>query len=158
MPDWRSRSAFAAREGLERGQRGRDPGQQPGAAGGAVAGIEGRLRLDWFWAGTNGSQWAGKNQPEDALTYMKIALDCAKQTKDVFYIVSAALAIGDFHYDRKQSEIALKHYIYALDFAQNKLSADNLNKINVRINDIKFKIGVENFDKLVEIIREQKEE
>ena len=111
-----------------------------------------------YYSSTKLASILQKNQPEDALTYMKIALDCAKQTKDVFYIVSAALAIGDFHYDRKQSEIALKHYIYALDFAQNKLSADNLNKINVRINDIKFKIGVENFDKLVEIIREQKEE
>lgn len=96
-----------------------------------------------------------KNQPEDALKYFNIALDCAKLTKDSFYIVSASLDIGDLYYDKKQDEIALKHYISALDFAQNKLSEDNINKIQLRINDIKFRMGVENYDKLVEIIRTQ---
>lgn len=87
-----------------------------------------------------------------ALEYFETALDCAKLTKDVFYIVSAALATGDYHYDMKQNEIALKYYLYALNLAKNNFSQDNINKINVRINDIKFKLGVEKFENLVEII------
>jgi len=38
------------------------------------------------------------------------------------------------------------------------LSKDNIDKINVRINDIKFKMGVEKYDNLVDIIREQEHE
>lgn len=96
-----------------------------------------------------------RKQPQEALEYFSVALDCAKLIKDVFYIVSASLAIGDYHYDRNQNEIALKYYISALDLAQDNFSQDNINKINIRINDIKFKIGVEKFENLVEIIREQ---
>ena len=92
--------------------------------------------------------------PEKALKYYNSALNCAKLTKDVFYMVSASLAIGDFHYDKNQSETALKHYIYALDLAKTGLSQENIDKINVRINDIKFKLGVEKFENLVEIIRQ----
>lgn len=96
-----------------------------------------------------------RKRPEQALEYFNIALDCAKSIKDAFYIVSASLAIGDYHYDRQQSEIALKYYMNALDLAQNNFSQDNLNKIKMRINDIKFRLGAEKFDKLVEIIRGQ---
>lgn len=97
-----------------------------------------------------------RKRPEDALKYFNTALDCAEATKDTFYIVSASLALGDFFYDSKQNEIALKNYLYALNLAQNTLGQDNINKINIRINDIKFRMGVENFDKLVDIINEQK--
>jgi tetratricopeptide (TPR) repeat protein len=99
-----------------------------------------------------------RRQPEEALGYFHIALDCAKQTKDVFYIVSASLAIGDFYYDRKQDEYSLKHYLFALDLANKNFSKDNIDKINIRINDIKFRMGVDRFDKLAEIIREKNNE
>jgi len=99
-----------------------------------------------------------KKQPEKALEFFQTALDCANLTKDVFYIVSASLAIGDFHYNQKQNEIALKYYLKALDFAQNSFSQDNLNKINIRINDIKFRLGVKVFEELVELIREKENE
>ena len=97
-----------------------------------------------------------RKQPEKALEYFNTALECSKLTKDVFYIVSATLAIGDFHYDKNQNEIALKHYLNALDLAKNSFSQENINKIKVRINDIKFKIGAEKFDELTEIINEGK--
>ena len=99
-----------------------------------------------------------RKQPKEALKYFNTALDCATLINDVFYIVSASLAIGDYHYDQKQNEIALKYYIQALDLAQNDFSQDNLNKINIRINDIKFRIGVEQFENVVEIIRGQEQE
>lgn len=96
-----------------------------------------------------------KQNPETALKYFNFALDSAKMINDVFYIVSASLAIGDFHYDRNKNEVALKYYIKAKDLAQNNFSQDNINKINIRINDIKFKLGVEKFENLIEIIRKQ---
>lgn len=94
-----------------------------------------------------------KKNPEKSLEYFYTALDCAKLTKDVFYIVSAALALGDYNYDRKENEIALKNYLYALDLAQDNFSKDNINKINLRINDIKFRIGVEKFENLLDVIK-----
>lgn len=99
-----------------------------------------------------------KRQPEKALEYFQTSLDCANLTKDVFYIVSASLAIGDFHYNQKQNEIALKYYLNALDLAQNSFSQDNLNKINIRVNDIKFRLGAKVFEELVELIREKENE
>lgn len=96
-----------------------------------------------------------RRQPEKALEYLNDALECAKLTKDIFYIVSASLALGDFHYDKNKSEIALKYYINALDLAKNSFSEDNINKIKIRINDIKFKIGVERFNQLIEVIKGQ---
>lgn len=96
-----------------------------------------------------------RKQPEKALEYLNDALDCAKLTKDIFYIVSASLSIGDFHYDKNQNEIALKYYMNALNLAKNSFSQDNINKIKIRVNDIKFKIGVEKFNKLVELIKEE---
>lgn len=99
-----------------------------------------------------------RRKPDDAVKYLETALDAANQIKDNFYIVSASLAIGDFYYDKNQNELALKHYLFAYNLAQNKFSKDNIKKINVRINDIKFRIGVERFDKLVDIINEQQDQ
>lgn len=96
-----------------------------------------------------------RKQPEVAREYFEKALDCARQIKDVFYIVSASLAFGDYYYDQQQNEIALKYYFGALNLAQNSFSQDNINKINIRINDIKFRLGVEKFENIVEIIKEQ---
>ncbi|MDD3435883.1 MAG: hypothetical protein PHC64_01895 [Candidatus Gastranaerophilales bacterium] len=94
-----------------------------------------------------------RKHPDEALEYLNIALDCAKLTKDVFYIVSALLAIGDYYYDKNKNEIALRHYINALDLAENTFSQDNIDKINVRINDIRFRIDIDKFDELVGLIR-----
>lgn len=99
-----------------------------------------------------------RKQPDVALEYLFKALECAKLINDVFYTVSASLAVGDYYYDRKQDEFALKHYVFALDLAKTSFSKDNLDKINVRINDIKFKMGVEKFENLIEIIRESENE
>lgn len=96
-----------------------------------------------------------RKQPEAALEYFETALDCANKIKDVFYIVSASLAFGDYYYDRQQNEIALKYYFSALNLAQDSFSQGNINKINIRINDIKFRLGVEKFENIVEIIKEQ---
>lgn len=93
--------------------------------------------------------------PEESLKYYKIALQSAEQLQDSFYSISATLAIGDYHYDINQNEMALKYYIKAYDIAQGNLSKDNIYKIDSRINDIKFKLGIEKFENLVSLIRGQ---
>lgn len=108
-----------------------------------------------YYSSTKLASVLQKRNPIEALNYFNIALSAAEQTKDIFYIVSATLVIGDYYYDANKGEIALKYYLKALDIAQNNLSQDNIYKINVRINDIKFKLGVEKFDNLVEIIKKQ---
>lgn len=99
-----------------------------------------------------------RKNPDEALNYFEKALDYAKLIKDVFYIVSASLALGDFYYDRKQNEIALKYYFYSINLARNNFSQDNINKIKVRLNDIRFKLGTEKFEELIEILKAQNNE
>lgn len=108
-----------------------------------------------YYAASKLADLLKKKDPEKALDYYYKALDCSKLTKDSFYIVSAALALGDFNYDRKENEIALKNYLFALELANDSFSKDNIDKINLRINDIKFRLGVEKFENLVEIIKQQ---
>lgn len=96
-----------------------------------------------------------RRDPKEALKYFKKALQMSKLLNDKFYIVSACLAIGDFYYDRSQSEIALKYYIESYDVALNNMSKENMGKIKSRIHDIQVKLGMKEFENLVEIIRRQ---
>lgn len=98
-----------------------------------------------------------KKDSEKALEYFYTALDCAKLTKDIFYIVSAALALGDYNYDSMDNEIALKNYLYAYELAQSSFSKENLSKIEMRINDMKFRLGIEKYENLVELIKQSDE-
>lgn len=95
-----------------------------------------------------------KRNSEKALDYYTEALSCAKDINDVFYIISASLEIGDYHYDKKQDEIALKYYIKSYALARNNLSSENLQKINTRLNDLKFRLGNDKFENLAKIIVE----
>ena len=94
-----------------------------------------------------------KKYPDKALDYYKKAYGCAQEMNDIFYMASSALAIGDFYYNKKKDEVALSQYLYVLDLVQNEFSRDNLDKINMRINDIKFRIGVDKFEELEKEIR-----
>lgn len=96
-----------------------------------------------------------RKQPNDALKYLEIAMDCAKSLNDIFYMASAYLALGDFYYDKKQDEMALAQYVSAYELVKNDFSKDNINKIQMRINDIKFRLGVERFEGLMQIMRRE---
>lgn len=98
-----------------------------------------------------------RKSPEEAIPYFNAALQNARKTRDVFYIISATLALGDFHYDRRKDEVALKYFLKALDLAQDNLSKDNVSKIEVRLNDLKFRLGKDRFDSIVEIVQSQGE-
>lgn len=96
-----------------------------------------------------------RKYPEEALKYFKIALESAEFTHDIFYIASASLAIGDFYCDKKQDEIALKHFVHVLGLVRNEFSKENLDKIKMRINDIKFRLGEKRFDEVMQTLREE---
>ncbi len=89
-----------------------------------------------------------KKYPDKALIYYKKAKHCAKKLNDIFYMASASLAVGDFYYNQKQDEFALKEFLLAHNIAKNEFSKENLNKIEMRINDIKFRIGTQKFNQL----------
>lgn len=97
-----------------------------------------------------------RRDSEKALLYFKIALRASEQNNDKFYTVSACLELGDFFYEKKDDKNALENYMKALDIAKTSLAKDNINKINIRINDVKFRIGENEFNKLVENINDQK--
>jgi len=96
-----------------------------------------------------------RKYPDKALVYLKTALECAKFLNDMFYIASASLAIGDFYYDKKQNEMALKHYFYIFELVKNDFSKDNVDKIQIRINDIKFRLGEDAFANVIDTLREE---
>lgn len=101
-----------------------------------------------YFSATKLAQLAQKNFPEKAIEYLVKAKECAKKLNDTFYIASAVLATGDFYYSRKENEMALREYLSAFEIAKNEFSKDNLSKIQMRIDDIKFRIGLDAFSKI----------
>jgi len=96
-----------------------------------------------------------RKQPDEALRYFKIALESAEFTHDIFYIASASLALGDFYYDKKQDEMALKQFVHVLNMVKNEFGKENIDKINMRINDIKFRLGEARFEEVMTVLREE---
>ena len=101
-----------------------------------------------YFSASKLAQIAQKNEPQKAVEYINQAKECAAKLNDTFYMASAALAAGDFYYSQKQNEDALREYFGAYDIAQNNFSRDNLSKIQMRIDDIKFRIGTATFQKI----------
>ena len=101
-----------------------------------------------YFSATKLAQMAQKAYPDKAIEYLNQAKDCAIKLNDTFYVASATLATGDFYYAQKQNEKALVEYLNAYEIAKNDFSKDNLNKIQMRIDDIKFRIGLEAFNRI----------
>jgi len=91
--------------------------------------------------------YSAKN-PEQALECFNKALEYAKILNEDFYIVSVNTAIGDFYLNRKENELAYKYLKIAYQYAQKTASKDNADKIMLRLNDIKIRIGEERFNEL----------
>lgn len=83
-----------------------------------------------------------------AAEYLVKSKECAKKTGDKFYIASSYLSAGDFYYNQQDNEKALQEYFNAYEVAKNNFSRDNLNKIQLRIDDIKFRIGEQNYEQI----------
>lgn len=89
-----------------------------------------------------------RRSPEKALQYLKRAKTCALELNETFYIASSDIALGDFYHNKKDNELAMKHYVSAYKLAQNNFSRDNISKIEIRINDLKIRLGEERFNTL----------
>lgn len=101
-----------------------------------------------YFSATKLAQMEQKVSREKTIEYLNKAKDCAKKLNDTFYMASATLASGDYFYSQKENENALLEYLSAFEIAKNDFSRDNLSKIQMRIDDIKFRIGTATFTKI----------
>lgn len=84
---------------------------------------------------------------EKSLEYLNKALEYAKIIKEPFYIVGAMLEIGDYYFLRRNNELAYKYFITAYNVAKESFSKDNLDKISLRLDDIKKRVTQQEFEK-----------
>jgi len=111
-----------------------------------------------YFSATKLAQVMQRKLPDKALYYFKKAKECAIKLNDIFYQASSLLAFGDFYYSQKKDELALNEYFEALDLVRNDFSKDNINKIEMRINDIKYRLGTEKFSVIENEYRRRKAE
>lgn len=91
--------------------------------------------------------YSAKN-PAKALEYYKRALNSANELNETFYIISASTALGDFYFNRRNDKSAYKYFKIAYDLVINSNYKENIDKIEARINDIKIRVGEEEFKKI----------
>ena len=109
----------------------------------AVKYLQESLRLDELSKNYNGiytsamklAEINSSRNPEKALDNLMKAKQCAEELNETFYIASADVALGDFYYNRRDYKNALEFYNNAIGFKD--LSKDNIEKIEMRIEDIK---------------------
>lgn len=89
-----------------------------------------------------------KTNIKKAFEYLKNAQTAAEKLNEPFYIASSNVATGDLYLHEKDYVNALKHYNKALEIAKNNFKKENISKIEMRINDVKLKLGKGNFEKL----------
>lgn len=76
------------------------------------------------------------------------ALEAAKNLKDNVYIASTYIQIGDYYYQANSNENALKSYLLAKAILIKQPNPENVRKIDVRINDMKSRLGNAKFNEL----------
>ena len=97
-----------------------------------------------------------KKSPDKALEFYERAADYAGILKEPFYQASTMIEMGDFYAFKHMFKYALKNYFMALDIAKLKSSSDNLVRIEKRIEDIKVRLGADEFIKVQkEILNER---
>lgn len=91
--------------------------------------------------------YSSKNQ-EMAVEYYQKALKYAKELNESFFIIAAATALGDFYYNRNENKSAIDNYKIAYKYAKESFNKENLEKIRLRVEDIKIRLGEERFNQL----------
>ena len=122
----------------------------------AIKYLQESLRLDESTQNYNGiyissmklAEIISEKDTNKTLNYLKKAKSCALELNETFYIASTDLAIGDFHYSQKDFTKALQYYINAYKLAENNFTKENISKIKLRINELKYRIDEENFNKI----------
>ena len=101
-----------------------------------------------YYSASNIAKILIKQDPNSAYQYLLKAHEAALKSKDIFAIANSGLHLGDYFSNNNLLELALKEYFSVLDLVKDKFSNENKNKIRVRINDIKYKLGEEKFNEL----------
>lgn len=97
------------------------------------------------------AQICEKVKPELVIKYRLKALSGAKRLQDKYYIINAYLETGDCYYKVKNDKKALKAFLLAKDILiETNYSKDDLMKIDIRINDLKVRLGSATFEKVIE--------
>lgn len=81
--------------------------------------------------------------------YLDMAKSAAEALDEPFYLVSVDLTIGDSNSRLSKYEEALNNYNKALDAAKSVLSDSEINRIKIKIANIRSKIGEEKFSKII---------
>lgn len=95
------------------------------------------------------SEIYAENNKDLALEYLHNALKCAKQTNDGYYLASSYLSLGDFYFNAKIYNKALKSYVLAKHSYGKNISSENKAKIEMRFNDVRAIVGENNYKKLL---------
>lgn len=90
-----------------------------------------------------------------ALDYSFKALDAAKKLNDNVYTASTYIQIGDYYYQSNQTKDALKSYLLAKALLLKQPNPENVRKIDVRINDMKIKLGTATFERIASEFQSQ---
>ena len=83
-----------------------------------------------------------------ALDYSFKALEAAKKLNDNVYTASTYIQIGDYYYQTNQTKDALKSYLLAKALLLKQPNPENVRKIDIRINDMRAKLGTATFEKI----------
>lgn len=88
-----------------------------------------------------------------ATDILKKALNAAKKLGDNVYIASTYTQLGDFYYQSNSNEDALKSYLLAKAVIIKQPNPENIRKIDVRINDMKERMGDSLYSKIISEIQ-----
>ena len=101
-----------------------------------------------YYAASNAAKLLVRSNPDEAHLFLLKSKRAAKKSNDIFAIANACLHLGDFFTNTERYELALKEYFYVQNLVKDKFSQGNKNKINKRIEEIKQKIGENEFNEL----------
>lgn len=134
---------------------------EEGKSDSAVKYLTESLRLDEITKNYNGiyisamklAEILTVRNPQKALEYFKRAKSCALELNEPFYIASSSVALGDFYFNKKNFEQALRSYVDAHKMSVNNFTKDNILKIEMRINDLKIRMGEDIFNRITKELK-----
>ncbi|MDD3237304.1 MAG: tetratricopeptide repeat protein [Candidatus Gastranaerophilales bacterium] len=88
--------------------------------------------------------------PQKSLDFMVKSLSAARRLDDKFFAASAYLDLGDFYYNRKINEKALKAYLAAKQLITKQPNEENMQRVKARIDDLRFKLGAEKYIEIID--------
>lgn len=101
-----------------------------------------------YYSASNVAKLLIRNDSDEAYKYLLQAKTSAIKANDIFAMANAGLHLGDYFSNKNEPEIALNEFFAVYNLVKDKFSQENKKKIQVRIDDIKLKIGEERFNEL----------